>query len=138
MRPFCKSVTMSTVIIVASLCFPLNSEAKSLHITALIGQQTRVFGHVRFAKGCGPGVLPDLEIVTPPKLGKLSTALETVTLTAPDFGTCAPGTAGPERWFTTRRKRAGTTAFTIGCRPRDCRPRIGLSPLTFPRSGRTT
>lgn len=110
MRSFSKSLTMSAILI-ASLCFALPSQAKTLHITAQIGQQTRVYGHIRLAKNCTPGVIPDMTIITPPQLGKLSTALETVTLTAPDFGTCGPGTAGPGKVVYYTAQKSGHDSF---------------------------
>jgi hypothetical protein len=71
--------------------------AKDLHLTASVGETIRIYGHVRFAKGCAPGAVPDLAMVVEPKLGKLSTKVEPVTLTAPDFGSCPAGLSGPGR-----------------------------------------
>jgi hypothetical protein len=79
----------------ASLCLSMPAQAKDLHVTATVGQPVRVYGHVRFSKNCGPGPIPAFTVVTPPKLGTLSTKVETVTLTSPDFGTCGAGLSGP-------------------------------------------
>jgi hypothetical protein len=81
--------------ITASTSVPLRSEARDLHVTASIGQPVRVFGHVRLNDDCGPGDLPDMTIVAPPQLGEVTTKVETVTLTARDFGTCANGGSAP-------------------------------------------
>ena len=67
------------------------SEPQNLHIAATIGQQVRVHGHVRFAHNCSPDTVADMTIVTPPKLGELSTKVEPVTLTRitlPSRGNC--------------------------------------------------
>jgi hypothetical protein len=85
----------TAAIFVAWLWLPGLSEAKDLHIAAGIGEEVRVFGHVRFGKDCSPGAIPEMTIVVPPKLGQLSSKIETVTLTAPDFGRCAAGNIGP-------------------------------------------
>src|SRR5580700_11185385 len=82
-------------IVLATSCLPVASRARDLHINAAVGRQVRVFGHVRFARDCQPGTIPDMTIVDAPKLGKLATKTETVTLTSPDFGTCPAGIAGP-------------------------------------------
>jgi hypothetical protein len=58
------------------------SEPQNLHIAATVGQQARVHGHVRFAAHtCSPETVADMTIVTPPKLGELSTKVEPVTAT---------------------------------------------------------
>jgi hypothetical protein len=67
------------------------SEPQNLHIAATTGQQVRVHGHVRFAHNCSPDTVADMTIVTPPKLGELSTMVESVTATrfTPPFrGNC--------------------------------------------------
>jgi hypothetical protein len=84
-----------STLIVASVGLAFPAQAKSLHITALVGQPARVFGHVRFAKDCSPGPVPEMTVVAAPSLGTLSTRAEPVTLTAPDFGSCPPGSHGP-------------------------------------------
>jgi hypothetical protein len=80
-----------------ALCLPTRLEARDLHITAAIGQQVRVFGHVRFADDCGPGDVPDMAVIEAPQLGRVSTAVEDVTLTARDFGSCPSGLSAPGR-----------------------------------------
>jgi hypothetical protein len=75
------------------------SEPQNLHIAATIGQQVRVHGHVRFVHNCSPDTVADMTIVTPPKLGELSTKVEIVTLTRitpPSGGECL-GRAAPGR-----------------------------------------
>jgi len=72
------------------------SEPQNLHIAATIGQQVRVHGHVRFDRNCSPDAIADMTIVTPPKLGELSTKVEIVTLTRitpPSRGRCLGQTA---------------------------------------------
>jgi hypothetical protein len=80
--------------IILAMCLPAGSQARDLNINAAVGQQVRVFGHVRFARDCRPGAVPDMTIVDAPKLGTLTVRTETVTLTNPDFGTCPAGSAG--------------------------------------------
>lgn len=75
------------------------SEPQNLHIAATIGQQVRVHGHVRFERNCSPATIANMTIVTPPKLGELSTKVEIVTLTRitpPSRGECL-GRAAPGR-----------------------------------------
>jgi hypothetical protein len=94
MRQRRRSLAGYTLIIVG-LVLALPAEAKSLHITGVVGQPVRVFGHVRFAKDCSASPIPAMTVVTAPSMGTLSTKPESVTLTAPDFGTCPPGSRGP-------------------------------------------
>jgi hypothetical protein len=102
---------MASAILAAAVCLPALSEARELHITATPGQQVRVFGHVRFGRGCSPAAIPEITIVESPKLGTLSTAVETVTLTAPDFGTCDPGKAGPGKVVYYTAQTSGRDSF---------------------------
>ena len=82
-------------MILASLCLPLPSQARDLHIDGAVGQQVRVFGHVRFTRDCSPAAIPQMTVVAAPKLGKLAATTETVTMTNPDFGNCPAASAGP-------------------------------------------
>jgi len=76
-------------------CSPVSSLCRNLQITASVGQQVRVGGHVRFQRDCKHGPIPEMTIVVQPKLGTVSTNVETVTSTNPNFGTCPPGSVGP-------------------------------------------
>jgi hypothetical protein len=105
-----KSLTALTIL-VASVWLPMGSEARDLHITAAVDQQVRVFGHVRFGRNCSPGAIPEMTIVEPPKLGTLSTMVETVTLTAPDFGTFSRGNSGPGKVVYYTARTAGHDSF---------------------------
>jgi hypothetical protein len=91
--------------------FSLESEGRDLHITAAIGQQVRVFGHVRFADDCEPGAIPEMAIVTPPELGELYSKVEPVTLTSPDFGTCPPGLTAPGKVVYYTAQKSGHDSF---------------------------
>jgi hypothetical protein len=71
------------------------SFGKTLHVSAAVGSTVRVSGHVRLAKNCGPGVPPEMTISAAPTHGSLTTKEEVVTLTAADYGNCAPGHSGP-------------------------------------------
>jgi hypothetical protein len=52
-----------------------------------------------------------MTIVESPKLGKLSTTVEDVTLTSPDFGTCAPGAVGPGKVVYYTAQTSGRDSF---------------------------
>jgi len=80
---------------VGVMALPAVSEARDLQITASVGRQVRIYGHIRLAPDCRPDQIPEMTIVVPPKLGTLSTNVETVKLTTPDFGKCPPGSVGP-------------------------------------------
>ena len=110
MRRQRRSLAGYTLILVG-LCLAFPAEAKSLHITGVVGQPVRVAGHVRFAKGCDGGPLPAMTVVTAPSMGTLSTKTEPVTLTAPDFGTCPPGSRGPGVVVYYTAKAAGKDTF---------------------------
>jgi hypothetical protein len=90
--------------VLALMSLPSQAEARDLRIAAAVGQLVRVFGHVRFADDCEPGPIPEMAIVAPPLLGELSSKVEPVTLTSPDFGRCPTGLTAPGKvvYYTAR------------------------------------
>jgi hypothetical protein len=87
---------------------PLHRE---LHVLVTVDQEVRVYGHLRLARGCGQGPIPDMTVVKPPSIGMLAVRIENVTLTQPDFGSCGAGHIGMGRVVYYRAASAGTDAF---------------------------
>ena|ERR1019366_7075674 len=87
---------------------PLHRE---LHIQATVGQDVRVYGHLRLSRDCGQGAIPEMTVVKPPSTGMLSARIETVTLTAPDFGSCSAGHSGMGKVVYYQATGAGNDAF---------------------------
>src|ERR1700730_11165897 len=67
---------------------------RKLNIQAIVDQDTRVYGHLRLARGCVQGPIPKINVTKPPSSGALAVKNEIVTLTAPNFGNCGPGHSG--------------------------------------------
>jgi hypothetical protein len=67
---------------------------RKLNIQATVGQDARVYSHLRLSRSCGQGPLPKMTITMLPSGGMLTTRTEVVTLTAPNFGNCAAGHSG--------------------------------------------
>jgi len=87
---------------------PLRHE---LRIQATVGQEVRVYSHVRQANNCGQGPIPEMKVLKPPSIGTLTARIETATITTPSFGTCAPGFSGRGKVVYYRATTAGNDAF---------------------------
>jgi len=84
---------------------------RQLHITATVGNEARVYNHLRLTQSCGQGPIPEMTVVKPPSLGKLSARIETVTMTDPNFGSCSAGATGMGRVVYYTADRPGKDAF---------------------------
>lgn len=87
---------------------PLHRE---LQIQATVGQEVRVYGHLRLSKDCGRGPVPEMTIVKTPSIGTLTARIESVTLTEPNFGNCSAGHAGMGKVVYYQATSAGADAF---------------------------
>jgi hypothetical protein len=89
--------------------------AESLHrelrIMATVGNEARVYAHLRLTPGCGQGAIPKMTVIKPPSIGKLSSRVETVTMTDPNFGPCGAGATATGRVVYYTADRPGTDAF---------------------------
>ena len=84
---------------------------RELRIQATVGQEVRVYSHVRQSNNCGQGPIPEMKVLKPPSIGTLTARIETATITTPSFGTCPPGFSGLGKVVYYRATAGGADAF---------------------------
>jgi hypothetical protein len=64
---------------------------RQLYIMATVGNEARIYSHLRLTQSCGHGPIPAMTVVKPPSIGELSMRVETVTMIDPNVGNWGTG-----------------------------------------------